>query len=336
VITCPNCGKQNQDHYKFCLGCGSELPRDQVKAPVHTAAPTPPSGMPAIAPAPVRPTAAGAAPARPAPAQPAAQPAPAPAPVPAKCSNCGSDIPEGFKFCGRCGTPIVAKAEAPAAAPVPSPAAPAVQARGRIILIQPDGSEGASMPVPDDGVAIGRSAGGPFAEDYFLSMDHARFKFSGSSLVVEDLGSVNGVYVRLVPEQRYDLNPGDTLRLGQEVLLFDMLPAPAKGADGTEPMGSPRKDAWGRLSLVIGKGKFGNAFLLEGDEILLGRERGHIIFPEDGYVSGLHLKITRAGGKASAVDVGSSNGTYLRIKGSGTVNPGDYVLMGQYLYRMEY
>src|SRR4029077_16464614 len=28
VITCPKCSKENQDHYKFCLGCGAELPRD--------------------------------------------------------------------------------------------------------------------------------------------------------------------------------------------------------------------------------------------------------------------------------------------------------------------
>ena len=25
VITCPKCFKENQDHYKFCLGCGAEL-----------------------------------------------------------------------------------------------------------------------------------------------------------------------------------------------------------------------------------------------------------------------------------------------------------------------
>ncbi|MEO8901237.1 MAG: zinc-ribbon domain-containing protein, partial [Polyangiaceae bacterium] len=27
MITCLKCGKENQDHYKFCLGCGAELPR---------------------------------------------------------------------------------------------------------------------------------------------------------------------------------------------------------------------------------------------------------------------------------------------------------------------
>src|SRR5205814_4374455 len=45
VITCPKCSKDNQDHYKFCLGCGAELPRDA--APKKFAPGTPPQGVPA-------------------------------------------------------------------------------------------------------------------------------------------------------------------------------------------------------------------------------------------------------------------------------------------------
>ena len=43
MITCPKCGKDNQDHYKFCLGCGAELPRDV--APKPFAPQTPPQGI---------------------------------------------------------------------------------------------------------------------------------------------------------------------------------------------------------------------------------------------------------------------------------------------------
>jgi hypothetical protein len=90
VITCPKCSKDNQDHYKFCLGCGAELPRDAAPKPFSPQ--TPPQGMktaqPAPAPAPP-PMAAGGAglggtvavtPSAPPPrvAPPAAAPAPAP------------------------------------------------------------------------------------------------------------------------------------------------------------------------------------------------------------------------------------------------------------------
>src|SRR3954454_6483816 len=36
LITCNRCGKENQDHYKFCLGCGNELTRP-APAPSPTA-----------------------------------------------------------------------------------------------------------------------------------------------------------------------------------------------------------------------------------------------------------------------------------------------------------
>src|SRR5439155_20416944 len=45
VIVCPKCTKENQDHYKFCLGCGAELPRDA--SPKKFAPGTPPHGVPA-------------------------------------------------------------------------------------------------------------------------------------------------------------------------------------------------------------------------------------------------------------------------------------------------
>ena len=37
MITCNRCGKENQDHYKFCLGCGNELARP-APAPSPSAA----------------------------------------------------------------------------------------------------------------------------------------------------------------------------------------------------------------------------------------------------------------------------------------------------------
>src|SRR6476620_4798528 len=69
VISCPKCSKDNQDHYKFCLGCGAELPRDAGGgAPKPFSPQTPSQGVKAAAPVaqaapPV--SAASAAPAQP-------------------------------------------------------------------------------------------------------------------------------------------------------------------------------------------------------------------------------------------------------------------------------
>ena len=48
VIICPKCTKENQDHYKFCLGCGAELPRDASPKKFAPTSNTPPHGVPAV------------------------------------------------------------------------------------------------------------------------------------------------------------------------------------------------------------------------------------------------------------------------------------------------
>ena len=374
MIKCPNCGKQNQDHYKFCLGCGSELPRDATRAPAPTAAPTPPSGIPVAgkppsplkvepkgAPVPFGGPTAARMPARPPsaavagaavmagaaasamrqPSKPPPAPTPSRPPAPpekkgAKCPACGADVPPGFNFCGRCGAPMAAAPGAPMPpAPVAAePPKPEVAVRGKLVMIQPSGAEGVSVPLTDTGIEIGRAAGDAFKDDYFLSPKHARFTIENNQLFVEDLGSLNGIYFRLLPEQPYEILSGDYVRIGQEVVRFDVLPEPEK--QDTPVLGSPRKDAWGKISLVLGKTKSGNAFTIDGNEGLIGRERGNVIFPDDGYVSGLHLKISKDGPKYFVTDLKSSNGSYVKIRDKKEVRGGDYLLVGQFLYRVDF
>jgi len=48
LITCNRCGKENQDHYKFCLGCGSELVKPAAAAAPAPAGPMPDNRDPAL------------------------------------------------------------------------------------------------------------------------------------------------------------------------------------------------------------------------------------------------------------------------------------------------
>ncbi|HEY6077708.1 MAG TPA: zinc-ribbon domain-containing protein, partial [Polyangiaceae bacterium] len=104
MITCSKCGKENQDHYKFCLGCGAELPRGSAQAKPFSSN-TPPHGVPAVA----APAAAAPVPApvptAPAPAvRSASQPAPAPSPsappgaAAVSCPQCGHVNTTGNRF----------------------------------------------------------------------------------------------------------------------------------------------------------------------------------------------------------------------------------------------
>ncbi len=356
MIICPRCSKENQDHYKFCLGCGADLPRDkEVKS---FTAPTPPAGVPqAVAPA-VAPTPAAdpvAAPAaeevpravRGSDAPPqfggaaavsAAEPLPAASPLPADaplvCPSCGSGVPSNFKFCGSCGHDMTQLADAGAQA-----SAAALPASGggqvNLVLIQPDGTEGGSFSIEGSAI-VGRNAGGVFGADAFLSPDHAALFFNEGALYVRDEGSLNGVYQRLARDIPFALTDGAVFRVGQELIRFESLAPPTLAADGAMPMGSPNPGFIGRIRLITGRQSHGNSYCVPADGMHLGRERGDVIFPDDGYVSGLHCRVHSDGGTVYLTDVGSSNGTFVQLAAETRLEPGSLILLGQQLFRIDY
>jgi hypothetical protein len=324
VIACPNCGKENQDHYKFCLGCGTKLPAAAAAPPVATAPPA------------------------------AAQPA--------ACSSCGTENPPGFRFCGRCGAkladPVGAApspapdmgsartmfvdagsappfpAAAPAAAPAPAPMpAPAVVHRARLVLLRDDGSDGGMLALEGGPEVIGRGYGPPFDTDAYLEPEHVGLTVTAAGLQVDDRSSLNGVYVKL--RGPHELHDQDQFRVGQELLVYQDLPEPTPSPDGTERMGSPNPGYWGRVSVVVEPGRLCAAQPIKDEGLQIGREDGDLTFPEDGYVSGRHCRIYGDDAGVFIEDLGSSNGTYLRIRNGQVIPFSSLVLIGQQLFRLD-
>ena len=58
--------------------------------------------------------------------------------------------------------------------------------------------------------------------------------------------------------------------------------APPASPDGVERLGASPKGFAGRLALVTGRDTTGNAFLVPDVGMHMGRERGEVLFPEDG------------------------------------------------------
>ena len=214
-------------------------------------------------------------------------------------------------------------------------AAPLAPPRGSLVLIRPDGSEGDSVPLSDS-TPVGRQAGGVFASDLYLSPRHATFTFEGNQLIARDEDSLNGLYIRIDRDVPIELREGAIFRIGQELIRLNVIATTPIGPDGVEMMGSPNPGYVGRLSLVIGRSTTGNSFPIPPQGLHLGRERGDLIFPEDGYVSGLHARIHGEHGRVFLTDVGSSNGTFVRVIGRHAIRSGDLILMGQQLFRAEY
>ena len=383
MTVCNRCGKENQDHYKFCLGCGAELTaaapkqggdmammKTMMADPSQAQAPGSPvaarqaampnaappgartgAGMPGMPPpgplgAPMQPPPMGgpmqppppmAAPMGPPPGVPGFSPGfapPAPAGGMRRCPSCGSDVPPSFRFCGTCGFRMD-EASAPMPLPVAPPVAPPVQrARLSMTLIRPDGSEGGTHELRPGENKLGRSFGPVFENDGYLSPTHAMLDIRGQTAIVRDLDSLNGVFVKMTQEE--ELTNGQILRIGQELLRFELIGTPEPTADGTELMGSPNPGFWGKLTVIIGREITGAAFPLLGENVTLGRERGEINFPDDGYVSGLHARVTLKDNRIFLSDLGSSNGTFIKVNGERAVGHESFVLLGQQLFRLNF
>ncbi|MDC0671721.1 FHA domain-containing protein [Nannocystis radixulma] len=345
MIICPNCGKENQDHYKFCLGCGARLPGGAPASVPPRMGPTPAGTQ--INP-PVTPQTSGGTvidPPKPTskppvtvPSAPAAAPA-ASAPVEAAsggCNACGMVNPVGFLFCGRCGNRLMGAPTTPPPAAVTPPvtARPSAKPKLRAFLhlLREDGSDGGTIDLEDGPIPFGRDSGAPFDQDFYLNPKHCAFTVEPEGVRVDDLSPVNGVYRKI--EGRIELQHGDTFRVGQELLYYEDLPEAEALADGTERMGSPNPGYWGRISVIVDGGRACEAVPIVGNEFIVGRERGDLTFPTDGYVSSTHCRI---GGDDDGVyleDRGSSNGTYLRVRSGQCVPFGSLLLIGQQLFHV--
>lgn len=336
MIICPNCGKENQDHYKFCLGCGARLPGG-APASIPPRVGQASSGT-HITPPEVPQTAGGTVIDPP---KPISQPQPVSPVVEAVssgCSACGMVNPAGFLFCGRCGNRLIAAPTTPppaAVTPPPISARPVAakpKLRAFLHLLREDGSDGGTIDLEDGPIPFGRDSGPPFDQDFYLNPKHCAFTVVPGGVRVDDLSPINGVYRKI--EGRIELQHGDTFRVGQELLYYEDLPEPEALPDGTERMGSPNPGYWGRISVLVDGGRASEAVPIVGTEFVIGRERGDLTFPTDGYVSSTHCKI---GGDDEGVyleDRGSSNGTYLRVRSGQVVPFGSLLLIGQQLFHV--
>lgn len=363
MIICPKCTKENQDHYKFCLGCGAELPRDASPKKFAPASNTPPHGVPAVQQPPAASRAPAAAPiADEATSQGHGPGSSAEAP-PVICPQCSHPNPTSNKFCASCGFKLAKMAsmpapaqpampaagamapapQAPAAAPAASSGASAAQVVGleapvpggvTLTALRADGTEAGSFHIGAGPTTLGRDSGSIFAGDSYLSPRHATLTPKGKQVVIRDESSLNGIYRKIGRDEPVELAINDIFRIGQEILRVEALQVMAKSADGVERLGSPARGYVARIALMIGRDTTGNAYPIPETGLHLGRERGDVLFPEDGYVSGLHCRLSFANGKIYLTDLGSSNGSFVRLMKDTAVTSGDILLMGQQLFRI--
>lgn len=305
------------------------------------------------------------------PGAPAAMPTPptgiAPDPTTKTCPRCNASISVETRFCTECGysfgtpsqgTPALSggPGSGPSAAALhaasfaPTMAAPLVSPPGvsgasanpaRLVTILKDGSDGSAFMLSQKQCDIGRTEGDlVFADDPYLSARHARLIAKGDRWVLRDLGSVNGVFVRL--REDVELVDGDVVLIGQQVLRFEVLEEPELSLGpamqhGVMVFGTPEAPRFGRLVQYTTEGVGRDVFYLYRDETILGRENGDIVFTDDPFLSRKHASIAmdRATKRFTLRDHGSSNGTALRVRGETELRHGMHFRVGRHLFRFD-
>lgn len=271
-------------------------------------------------------------------------------PVSAKlCAYCGAEIPPHHRFCGNCG-----QSTQPAAPAAPPQAGhrvggsktmffSAIQQPGQVklTLIRGDGMDGVTYMLSATEHVAGRSEGALlFPEDPLLSPRHCNFICREGKLFVRDESSVNGIFVRIIRPQQ--VPSGCFVLVGEQLLRVDIPPPeqpPLPDAEGTYYYASPKRPSRIILTQILQGGHLGLVFRARDEVVSVGRESNDINFPDDPFISGRHATMqaieTPEGPRLVVTDLGSKNGTFIRINEEAALLHGDYVFIGQQLLRVE-
>jgi pSer/pThr/pTyr-binding forkhead associated (FHA) protein len=204
----------------------------------------------------------------------------------------------------------------------------------RLVAVRHDGLPGPTYVITRAALNCGRTQGDvKFPDDATISPRHCRFLTRDDGVYLEDLGSVNGTFVRL--RQPRNLSPGDEFRVGRQLLRLEPIPRPPGAEGAVRPWGSADPGYRARLTQLLEGGGAGEVFPLRLGENTLGREVGQISFPGDRYVSARHARVDVSDAGAVLTDLGSSNGTFVRVAAATRIGPGDQILVGMQLLRVE-
>ena len=187
-----------------------------------------------------------------------------------------------------------------------------------------------------DRLTIGRTQGDrTFPADASMSPINAAVSIENGQVFVENLSAEKRVFVRLI--SAYTLGERDVIMMGKQLFEYREV-ADAMSLGTTIGISLANLGAMLKTSVAefvhMSSGKSTGSYPLDEDEITFGRTNGKYIFPEDRVLSRTHAKVYYRGENFFLEDMGSRNGTFIRVKEKTPIPIGSSILIGQQLLRL--
>ena len=221
--------------------------------------------------------------------------------------------------------------------PIHLTGAPASVGEQLVIRALNDSSDEISTPIGPEALVIGRQGAGlSLMKDEYVDRSHARVTAVDGGVKVEDLGSLNGTWIRLRGES--ELGPGDQFMVGSQI--FEV----AQAASRTEPKAGDRGtrrlgESWRSSDLAVrrlsSQGEVISEFTIPTDGLRIGRRVGQVQVPDDQQLSTIHALLTAMGdGEAVIRDLSTSNGCWLKLRSPAVLSRGDAFITGKTVWRV--
>lgn len=204
--------------------------------------------------------------------------------------------------------------------------------------IRKDGTSGTAHELKEGRLTVGKAQGDLlFASDAEMAPLHARFSVDRGQLFVEDLSQGRGVFVRLIAT--YTLQHRDIVMMGRQVFQFrekaEAVAAAAATGTTIHDMSNMLQEPVAEFVRVRHDEAPDNTrFPLADQEIIWGRNKGTYTFPDDGFMSRSHAKVYHRGDNFFLEDMGSRNGTFVKVRDKAPVPVGAMVLVGGQLLQV--
>ncbi len=238
------------------------------------------------------------------------------------CVSCSATVFGAKGVCEICGARLPTPAQTLVEVPVQE-YQPAESVT--LTVVRKDGSDGPSytlVSMSGTDHVIGRDEGDlPFPDDPWMSPRHAKLYWKNRELWVADLDSEKGVYLRL--NEPRELESGDLFMAGEQTFRFEF-------------ESEKKQVSLFRVVCLDESVDEENTVESKTGAIRVGRENGEIVCAQDPYMSRRHCQVHLDDERFLLCDLGSRNGTCVRMKEATRLQPEDFFFVGQKLFRVAF